>query len=136
MKPFTKEQSDAYLNYHNWFVARCQEISEIFQPICEDYAYCKNATDWTIKIWDNTKIIIYGNIETNYCMGEFEHYNVEFPFDYLTKSNDELKQIVQLQLDEREKENEKLRKKTEELTEQRERAELERLKNKYENSNK
>lgn len=131
---FTQEQLNTLLSLKKQFESRCREISEIFEPLGRDYHYCQNKNaDWKVLDWSDTNIVCSGEIETNFCMGEGEWFSVSFPFDYLTKSDDELKQILQSELDERKKEEEEeQQKKTNERIREKELAELERLKQKYE----
>lgn len=128
-KTFTREEIKEYKIFQDHFEQRCSKICDIFKKYSYEYNYVTN-----FKLLGD-EIHGWGLYSQNGCLDDVDCY---FPIDYLFMSDEELQNIVEERINER---NEKERIKREEkkrVQEEKERQMYETLKQKYggaENSN-
>lgn len=128
---FTKEELKRFAADYELFEERCYHVLEIlykFHYKCERYKY---------DCIDNWSIYNGGDYDVEgEGMFNDEYQYICFPSDFLTKTDEELVSIVEVdekeRIRKREEKEEKRRMKEEEETRQKELAELKRLKEKYE----
>ena len=129
---FTKEELERLFKDYKDFQDRCRAVSLILLPINPDF-----------EVLDEWKFDIETNKVKGYGYYDEYPYDGDFPADYLTKTDEELRDIVNQILKQREearkkeemkkkKERLKRKMKNEEKLKIKELAELKRLKEKYE----
>lgn len=121
-KTFTREDIKWYKTIQDCFEQRCNEICDIFENVSYEYNYITN-----FKLLGD-EIHGWGLYSQNGCLDDVDCY---FPIDYLFMSDEELQNIVDERINER---NEKERIKQEEnkrTKEEKERQMYEMLKQKY-----
>lgn len=130
---FTKEELERLVKDYKDFQDRCRVVCSILLPINPDF---DELDEWEFDI-ETSKVEGHGLDNDGY------HYDGDFPADYLTKTDEELRdivnQILKQRKEERKKEEMKKKKerlkrkmKKEEKLKRKELSELKRLKEKYE----
>lgn len=116
-----------YIMLQDMFQARCEEVCGLLSKLNDSYKYLD-----TFEITDDK---VFGEGDEYYGYGGNEHHWQNFPLNFLWKSNEEIKQYVEDELNKRKEAEEaerlRIQKIQEDFQEKRDREEYERLKAKF-----
>lgn len=123
-KTFTREEIKEYKIFQDRFEQRCNEICDIFKNF---FYECNYITNFKL-LGDEIHGWGLGFSSQNGCLDDVEWY---FPIDYLFMSDEELQNIVDERINERNEKERLIQEKKKQQEEEKERQMYETLKQKY-----
>ena len=121
-KTFTREEIKEYKKFQDRFEQRCNEICDIFEKYSYEYEWITN-----FKMYDD-EIHGWGLCSKNGYVDDVECY---FPIDYLFMTDEELQNIVDEKINERNEKERIKQEKRKRVKEEKEKQMYETLKQKY-----
>jgi hypothetical protein len=123
MNQFTQEEFEQYNAMTEKFNKRCAEIAQIAKRYNESYGF--------IESWQLVGDSVEGEGDEYWNYGGHEHHWASFDANWLTKSDEEISAIVDQWIEKAKAEKAAQKEKEKAFEEARERAEFERLKQKF-----
>lgn len=120
----TVDELHDYINLDDVFNKRCSEICEILRPLNLSYRYAD-----TFEIYDD---YVGFTGDEYWAYGGHEEHSGEFPLKFIYTSNEEIEKYVSDKLAEKEREQKRINDVLELEKLEKEKAEYERLKKKFE----